>query len=299
MAPWISLSSSACRAGPVLFVLVEGVQFAALGPWAQLVRIEADKLPLQFLNYDRAHLQSLTQFAYGPGDDTRVAGADVLEGYQHPHLRRSPLFPYVPNQRQSRPSPQSWEVAGCATGSARHLSAHNWGGLQSLYFGLFLYQVHIVASVASASRPLLLTLNFGELRQSEVHPQIIPTASSADRVDPGHRAGVLRGLIQDPANELRRILLLGTWMNKPPGNAPDASGWHHGCCGQPVGEEPGWQGGGGKLPEASLSRRGRRLEDRVRSDSNLHSRPLSPPAIRYGGEYRARLPPNVGAAARG
>src|SRR5215217_1179073 len=91
MAPWISLSSSACRAGPVLFVLVEGVQFAALGPWAQLVRIEAHKLPLQLLNYDRAHLQSLTEVAYGPGDDTRVAGADVLEGYQHPHLRRSPL----------------------------------------------------------------------------------------------------------------------------------------------------------------------------------------------------------------
>src|SRR5215207_10783112 len=177
MAPWISLSSSACRAGPVLFVLVEGVQFAALGPWAQLVRIEADKLPLQFLNYDRAHLQSLTQFAYGPGDDTRVAGADVLEGYQHPHLRRSPLFPYVPNQRQSRPSPQSWEVAGCATGSARLLSAHNWGGLQSLYFRLFLYQVHIVASVASVSRPLLLTLNLGKFSFCEVRSTCAPRCS--------------------------------------------------------------------------------------------------------------------------
>src|SRR3712207_5177031 len=60
------------------------------------------------------------------------------------------------------------------------------------------------------------------------------------------------------------------------------------CC-KPVGEEPGWQGGA-KLPESSLFGRGRRLEDRVRSDSNLHSRPLSPPAIRYGGEYRARPP---------
>jgi hypothetical protein len=36
------------------------------------VRIEAHKLPLQLLKYDRAHLQSLTQFAYGPGNDTRV-----------------------------------------------------------------------------------------------------------------------------------------------------------------------------------------------------------------------------------
>src|SRR5215208_4271727 len=62
-------------------------------------------------------------------------------------------------------------------------------------------------------------------------------------------------------------------MNKPPGNAPDASGWHHGCCCQPVGEEPGWRGGGGKLPESSLSRRGRRLEDRVRMDSNLTADP--------------------------
>src|SRR5215216_7792914 len=106
--------------------------------------------------------------------------------------------------------------------------------------------------------------------------------------------------LEPPQGELRRIPLLGTSVNKPPGNAPDASGWHHGCYCQPVGEEPGWQGGGrGKLPESSLSRRGRRLEDRVRSDSNLHSRPLSPPAIRYGGEYRARPPPNVGAAARG
>jgi predicted pyridoxine 5'-phosphate oxidase superfamily flavin-nucleotide-binding protein len=44
---------------------------------------------------------------------------------------------------------------------------------------------------------------------------------------------------------------------------------------------------------------GRRLEDHVRSDSNLHSRPLSPPAIRYGGGYRVWPPPSVGAAARG
>src|SRR5215218_6848269 len=29
-----------------------------------------------------------------------------------------------------------YEIAGCATGSARLLSAHSWGGLLSLYFGL-------------------------------------------------------------------------------------------------------------------------------------------------------------------
>jgi hypothetical protein len=31
----------------------------------------------------------------------------------------------------------------------------------------------------------------------------------------GHRGGVLRGLIQDPASRLRRILLLGTSVNRP------------------------------------------------------------------------------------
>ena len=43
-------------------------------------------------------------------------------------------------------------VAGCATGSTRPSSAHNRSGLQSLYFGLFLYQVHRVATVAGVSR---------------------------------------------------------------------------------------------------------------------------------------------------
>src|SRR5215207_9491011 len=47
-----------------------------------------------------------------------------------------------------------------------------------------------------------------------IQPQIIPTASSADRADPGHRDGVLRGLIQDPASELRRILIPRTPVNK-------------------------------------------------------------------------------------
>ena len=41
------------------------------------------------------------------------------------------------------------------------------------------------------------------------------------------------------------------------------------------------------------------LEDRVRTDSNLtQPTPSPPPAIRSGGEYRARPPPNVGAAQR-
>src|SRR5215217_9701469 len=43
-------------------------------------------------------------------------------------------------------------VAGCATGSARPSSAHGWSGLLSLYFGLFVYQVHIVATEAGVSR---------------------------------------------------------------------------------------------------------------------------------------------------
>src|SRR5215218_8145933 len=58
--------------------------------------------------------------------------------------------------------------------------------------------------------------NFLELRKSEVQPQIIPTALSADKATPGHRAGVLRGHIQNPASELRRILILGTSVNKGP-----------------------------------------------------------------------------------
>src|SRR5215207_2915766 len=28
---------------------------------------------------------------------------------------------------------------------------------------------------------------------------------------------------------------LGTWVNKPPVEAPDPSGWHHGCC-RPLGK---------------------------------------------------------------
>src|SRR5215211_1501773 len=43
----------------------------------------------------------------------------------------------------------------------------------------------------------------------------------------GDQAYVLRGLIHYPANELRRISLPGTWVNKPPADAPEAAGWHH------------------------------------------------------------------------
>src|SRR5215211_2285281 len=55
-------------------------------------------------------------------------------------------------QSETQPT-TALSVVGCATGSARLLSAHNRGGLLSLYFGLFLYQVHIVATVAGVSRP--------------------------------------------------------------------------------------------------------------------------------------------------
>src|SRR3954453_20672711 len=54
-------------------------------------------------------------------------------------------------QSEAQPT-TAFSVAGCATGSARLLSAHNRGGLLSLYFGLFLYQVHRVATVAGVSR---------------------------------------------------------------------------------------------------------------------------------------------------
>src|SRR5215204_1502678 len=60
-----------------------------------------------------------------------------------------------------------YEVAGCATGSARLLSAHSCGGLLSLYFRLLIDQVSIVATVASLSRAFLLTTNISELRQRE------------------------------------------------------------------------------------------------------------------------------------
>ena len=54
-------------------------------------------------------------------------------------------------QSETQPT-TAFSVAGCATSSARLLSAHNWDGLLSLYFGLFLCQVHIVATVSRVSR---------------------------------------------------------------------------------------------------------------------------------------------------
>src|SRR5215208_3373601 len=55
-------------------------------------------------------------------------------------------------QSETQPTLAFSSAAGCATGSARLLSAHNLSGLQSLYFGLFVYQVHIVATVSGVSR---------------------------------------------------------------------------------------------------------------------------------------------------
>src|SRR5215208_6948817 len=43
--------------------------------------------------------------------------------------------------------------------------------------------------------------------------------------------------MQDRGYELRRISLPRTRVNKPLLGAPEDSGWHHGCCCQPVGEE--------------------------------------------------------------
>src|ERR671916_81137 len=68
-------------------------------------------------------------------------------------LRRLKAFSPPFAQSETQPT-TAFSVAGCATGSARPSSAHNRSGLQSLYFGLFLYQVHIVATVAGVSRRL-------------------------------------------------------------------------------------------------------------------------------------------------
>src|ERR671916_3204896 len=65
-------------------------------------------------------------------------------------LRR--LKALSPPFAQSETDHRFSSVAGCATGSTRPSSAQNRSGLQSLYFGLFLYQVHIVATEAGVSR---------------------------------------------------------------------------------------------------------------------------------------------------
>ena len=67
-----------------------------------------------------------------------------------PTTAEGPLTSFSPKRNAT--DHRFLSVAGCATGSTRLLSAHNWSGLLSLYFGLFLHQVHIVASVAGVSR---------------------------------------------------------------------------------------------------------------------------------------------------
>src|SRR5215208_1625371 len=76
-------------------------------------------------------------------------------------------------QSETQPT-TALSVVGCATCSARLLSAHNRGGLLSPYFGLFLYLVHIVATVAGVSRPFACV----ELRR------ILLLGSSVNRGNP-------------------------------------------------------------------------------------------------------------------
>src|SRR5215210_7093064 len=77
----------------------------------------------------------------------------------HPRFHECPtqilrrLKALSPPFAQSETQPTTaFSVAGCATSSARPSSAHNRSGLLSLYFGLFLYQVNIVATEAGVSR---------------------------------------------------------------------------------------------------------------------------------------------------
>src|SRR3712207_5421957 len=71
-------------------------------------------------------------------------------------------FPNLRNKSNTRPTPKA-KAAGCATGRARLMRPIVQAGLLSLYFGLFLSQVHIVATVVAGSRGVLHTPNFGEL----------------------------------------------------------------------------------------------------------------------------------------
>src|SRR5215208_5166682 len=77
----------------------------------------------------------------------------------HPRFHACPtrtirrLKALSPPLAQSETQPTTaLSVAGCATGSTRSSSAHGWSGLLSLYFGLFLSQVHIVPPEAGVSR---------------------------------------------------------------------------------------------------------------------------------------------------
>src|SRR5918996_3435115 len=67
-----------------------------------------------------------------------------------PTTSQDPLTSFRP--KRSATDHRFSSVAGCATGSTRPSSAQNRSGLQSLYFGLFVYQVHIVATEAGVSR---------------------------------------------------------------------------------------------------------------------------------------------------
>src|SRR5215217_4084927 len=67
-----------------------------------------------------------------------------------PTKAQGPLTSFFPKRNATEHRISS--VAGCATGSTRSSSAHGWSGLLSLYFGLFLYQVHIVPTEAGVSR---------------------------------------------------------------------------------------------------------------------------------------------------
>src|SRR5215208_4377367 len=60
------------------------------------------------------------------------------------------------------------------------------------------------------------------------------------------KGGVFRTFL----SELRRIPLPRTRVNKPPVNAPDPTGWHHGCC-RLVGENATWQAEEEEVPMSS------------------------------------------------
>src|SRR5215212_9554428 len=104
-----------------------------------------------------------------PPSQIRLCVAGFMTRFAHPgfHPCLSPtlrsLKSLSPPLAQSETQPTTaFSVAGCATSSTPPSSAHGWSGLQSLYFGLFLYQVHIVATKAGVSRRFACV----ELRQA-------------------------------------------------------------------------------------------------------------------------------------
>jgi hypothetical protein len=64
-------------------------------------------------------------------------------------------------QSETQPT-TAFSVAGCATGSARLLSAQKLGRASQPLLRVVPLQVKIVATEAGVSRPFLVTLNFGE-----------------------------------------------------------------------------------------------------------------------------------------